>query len=203
MRNKQTIYAILVCVVLLATVGCHSGSESVKTADSASVGSAGTASEKPAAVPANSYEKDGISFVLRPNWKVTEDQNMGGGVRYLSIENDKNAIVALTFIPSGTKPDLKKYASEFISSMRSGLAGGTLTENGESEVSRNAANVEKKGLVLKYTVTISGESIPNTAELFLISGRKYDCVATYSVPDDEKSATDAEFETILYTTTAK
>lgn len=190
--------AALLCVVLCALLGCRGG-ETPKTVDG---GYAAGEAAKPA-TPAGSYEKDGISFVLRSNWKVTEDQNMGGGVRYLSIENDKNAIVALTFIPSGTKPDLKKYAAEFISSMRSNLTVGTLTQNGESEVSRNAANVEKKGIVIKYTVTMGGESVPNTAELFVVSGRKYDCVATYSVPDDEKSATDAEFETILYTITAK
>ena len=152
---------------------------------------------------AGNYKKDGVYFILRKNWKVTEDEEMGGGVRYINVEDDNNAVVALTFIPTGTKPDLKKYAADFMSTLRTGLAGGNLIENGETVITRNAANVEKKGISRKYTVTAGGEKTEQTAELFLIGGLKYDCVVIYTAPDDEKSTADAGFETILYTISAK
>lgn len=152
-----------------------------------------------ASAPADSYEKDGVSFILRKNWKVTEDENVGSGVRYLNVEDDKTATVAITLIPVGSNPELKKFAADFLGAMKNNLSGGTLTETGDSEVVRSAANVEKKGLAKKFTVTLAGQSVPHTAELFLNKSRKFDAVIIYNAPDDEKETSDAGFETILYT----
>lgn len=195
-KERQNLCAAVLIAASCTAFGCRR--DAAATVNQAQQ----TTTEKTAAEPADSYEKDGISFVLRKNWKVAEDENMGSGVRYLSIEDDKNAVVTLTFIPTGSKPDLKKYAADFIQTIRSS-SGGTLTENGETEITRNAANVEKKGIARKYTLTTAGESVPHRAELFLIDGRKYDCVVVYNAPDDEKTAADAGFETILYTASMK
>ena len=145
------------------------------------------------------YKKDGVSFVLRKNWKVVEDEDLGNGMRYINVEDDNNASVSISLEPSDTNNDLKKYADEFMSSMRMNRSVGNITETGESEVTRNAANIEKKGLAKKYNISSSGVSVSHTAEIFLNKARKYDAMIIYSAPDDEKNVGDSGFETILYT----
>ncbi len=60
----------------------------------------------------NHYSAHGMAFDYPGNWKVTDDQDMGGGVYFITIESPGNALVMVHRMPDLVALDIRAFGEE-------------------------------------------------------------------------------------------
>ncbi|OYW30390.1 MAG: hypothetical protein B7Z47_03625 [Chthoniobacter sp. 12-60-6] len=73
------------------------------------------------------YEKGELTFLYPGNWKIDEDEMMGGGGHHLSISTPGDALVVVQFFPLEIASSLEDYARAFSKETAAAVPVGKLT----------------------------------------------------------------------------
>ena len=103
-------------------------------------------------IPSEHYSKNGVEFDYPGDWKVTSDDELDGGVRYMFVEAPGNAIAMVHLMPKIVASDLKTFANDLSSTGKSegGDAGAefvgaqfsAMSEVGDYQMIRESFSVE-------------------------------------------------------------
>ncbi|WP_417454580.1 hypothetical protein [Kiloniella sp.] len=112
-----------------------------------------------------SYEKDGVRFILPGNWKVVGDKSEEG-FRYIDIATSTDAVAGISVFSNGATIKLEDYVNLIIDSFNDLLPVGSRDRGGivEFEVDQND-NVEK-ALRNQFSVTLADVEVPHTADFY-------------------------------------
>ncbi len=146
------------------------------------------------AIVSKRYENDGLSFSYPDNWQVTEDLSIENGLRHVNIEDSDSSLYVLNIMSSEFEVDLEDYATNFVKDLPANLQVGKIVKVEGGTTSRVICGRNYNGVRRRYSVSLLGEVVPNTADFFLIAGEKTNALLMIMSPDEDLTAAEKEFQ---------
>lgn len=143
------------------------------------------------------YDKDGLRFSYPDNWKVTEDEVLENGLRYVNVEDDDNTVFILSMFTAEDPMDLDEYAENIATGMPEEVSIGKLSEVKKEIAIRMIAGKNTQGIRHKFSISILGEVAPHTRDFFRIDGATYAPIIMIQAPDEDWNAANKEFQVIF------
>lgn len=129
-----------------------------------------------------SYEKGGLKFRYPGNWKIAEDEDLGAGVRHLSVETGGDALVVVQLFPMESAHSLEDYARAFSTETAAALPIGKMTG------SKFTPLAEADGfarLQENCTLQLLGEKIPHVRHYLSRDFGELRCFLICQVADED------------------
>jgi len=158
--------------------------------------SIGASGDNLARVTLESYENDGISFLIPDGWKVTEDEEIGA-FRLLFIESPDNAVLLVQLHPRDDSERLEK----FVSSKRDGWIEDKSFDKIEVgsafPIIRKINTVEYSGFEFRVTFEDNSVKVPHVTRCFLAKHTERNIYFTAQAPSEDLAAEEDGFDLIL------
>lgn len=148
------------------------------------------------AIVTKSYHKDGLRFSYPDNWKVTEDTILENNVRHVNVEDGDNTLFIIQIMSSDYEVDLEDHAGNVVKEIRTSLPVGNVVKVAFGTASREFSGKKYDGVRREYSVSVLGQTLPHTIDLFLIRGETANALVMIQAPDDDLKAAEKEVQTI-------
>lgn len=139
-----------------------------------------------------SYAKDGLTFRMPGNWRVTEDEATPE-VRYLFVEEPGEALVVVQLFPSQDAKDISTYARDFADASKDETKVGTFTSNFGKPGSAGGYDTLRETFVVKAY----GTTLPHTRDYRRKVFGDWTCFVVAQVADEDRAPVKAGFDQIV------
>jgi len=143
------------------------------------------------------YRKDGLSFQMPGNWRVTEDASEEG-IRYLFVEEPGDAIVVVQLLGADDALGIAEYARSFAEQAKEGTDVGTLSA---STFSRAGEAGGYETLRETFHMTLLGVTVPHTRDYRRRLFGDQVCFLVAQVSDEDRGLVTGGFRLITSTLT--
>jgi len=148
-------------------------------------------------ITTKTYVENGLSFVYADNWRVTEDEILENGVRYVNIEDKDNTLFIVSLFTVDDSMDLDEYAENIKATLPSEVPIGKISEVTSLPVNRVIAGNNLEGIRHRFSMKLLGQDIPHTQDVFQIVGKEYAPMIVIQAPDEDWAAAEKEFQVIF------
>lgn len=150
-----------------------------------------------AEITTKSYSKDGFSFTHPDNWTITEDAIQEGDIRVVDAEDADNSLFIISLVSKDNTFDLDEQVQYFKKGFGKNLPIGKVEGMVASNISRVINGTERSGRRLKFAISLMGEKVPHTTDMFVIEGEKLNALVTLQAPEEDWAAAEKEFQVML------
>jgi len=144
------------------------------------------------------YAKDGVSFSIPGNWKVTEDIN-NHGFRYLFVETSGNAIITVNIYPKEHSISFQKYVEKIIEGSIKEFPLGTRTKGTVSELASSFEGRTLHGYKNEFVVSLAGVNVPHEQVFYSFNSDLQIAYVSSQVATEDLSKVKNGFELVLST----
>jgi hypothetical protein len=183
MENMRNV-KIYLCAFLLATLCSYAAAE-----------------EKPDHLKEIiGYSKNGISFSMPGNWKVTEDVGENSS-RYIFVESSGTAMVMVNTYKKENAPSLKEYVGTVTDrkNKKFWLGFGSISNGKVSEFKGLLNNREVTVFKNEYAAKIFGLSIPHVNEFYSFESESYIAYVSSQTATEDLPLVSGGFNLVLST----
>ena len=144
------------------------------------------------------YAKDGVSFSIPGNWKVTEDKS-DNGFRYLIVETSGNALLAVNIYPKEHSIALRKHVEDMIEFSIKEMPFGTRTKGTVSEVKSSFEGRTLHGYKNEFVISLTGVNVPHEGVFYSFNSDLQIAYVSSQVATEDFSKVKNGFELVLST----
>jgi hypothetical protein len=147
----------------------------------------------------NTYEKDGLSFLMPANWRVTDDQD-DHGFRYLSVETPGNAIIVMNVYPLDQSEPFKQYVETLIESSRKELMSlASIKKERLFEIETKLEDRTLAGFKSEFVASLVGIDVPHQMVFYSFRSDARIAYVSCQVAVEDLSKVEKGFELVLST----
>ena len=153
------------------------------------------------------HSADGLAFDYPGNWKVSVERESIESIELVAVTTESKWGNALTIIQQ-FKPavpiDYPTLLDQFIEGMKQSMVGALVEVHeveGERAVPTHHALLgeEREGLRMRYTLSLAGESLDHTVDMFVATLDDRTIVVFTQVADEDRSKAEPGFEQVMKT----
>jgi hypothetical protein len=142
------------------------------------------------------YDKDGLKFSYPDNWRVTEDTIVENNIRQVYAEDSDSTYLALHIMSSDYEVDMEEHANTLINDVRTKLSIGKVVEVTSGTSSRQFSGRTYDSVRRVYGVSLLGEIVSHTLDLFLVKTDKTKTLVNIQAPTKDLPAAEKEIQII-------
>jgi hypothetical protein len=143
-----------------------------------------------------SYEKDGVSFTLPGNWKVTSD-NSEEGFRYIDIATSSDAVAGISVFSNGTTIKLEDYIDLIIDSFNDLLPVGSRDRGEVFQLGVDQNDNVLKAIRNQFSITLADVEVPHIADFFEMKAPSDRVIIFTQTTNEEKDLVQKGFDQLI------
>lgn len=153
---------------------------------------------------AKAYAEHGLSFSHRASWDLETERDDTSGVELviITVDGPDSALAMIEQFRPKIAIDAAELMATLTQEMRveaEGQIGGLVgyEQRGTKSITRKILGAERNGLESQFSISLLGEQVPHTAQLFPIELDDRTIIVFLQVADEDRAAHAAGFDTIV------
>ncbi|WP_120497448.1 hypothetical protein [Kiloniella sp. EL199] len=142
------------------------------------------------------YAKDGVSFTMPGNWKVTDD-TAEEGFRYISIESSGDAVVGVSVFYNSVRIELEDYVDLIIENFNAELPVGSRNRGEVFEFTPDNRENIIKAIRNQFAITLASVEVPHTSDFYEMMANSDSVVIFTQVSDEDKDLVQQGFDQLI------
>ncbi|KKJ78719.1 hypothetical protein WH95_01160 [Kiloniella litopenaei] len=143
-----------------------------------------------------SYEKDGVSFILPGNWKVVGEEREEG-FRYIDIATSTDAVAGISVFSNGAMFNLEDYVNLIIDSFNDLLPVGSRDRGDIVEFEVDQTDKVEKALRNQFSITLADVEVPHTADFYEMKVQSDRVIIFTQTTNEEKELVQKGFDQLI------